>query len=90
MRRWDVTFRGRPVESTLGRALASVVVVLGAVLFMLLTPLMVLLHPLLRLFGLRGTMRTEDGRGVVALDREAFRRREPRSARTASSPGEPT
>lgn len=87
VRRTHITWNGHEIEHPVGRVLVSVVAVLGFVvallafallafaLLFLAIPLMIALHPLFRLFGRQGTMRTEpDGRAVLALDREAFRR----------------
>lgn len=75
----SITWRGREVENGGLRLLVSLVAFLGLIvafvglmLAILLIPVMVLLHPVFLLFGRKGTMRGD----TLALDREAFRRRD--------------
>jgi hypothetical protein len=64
-----IKWHHRPVESTLGKATVLFVAVNAVVLSMIL-------HPILRIVGLKGTMITEaDGTWSIVLDRSSFKRR---------------
>jgi hypothetical protein len=80
----SVKWRGKEVESPFRRKLLVGVVsilvpfflVLAAVLLIVLLPIMLVLHPVFRLFGLVGTIRQEEyGKFSIKLDRDSFRRR---------------
>lgn len=76
----NVTFNGRPVRSPWARgAIKLMFFVLFPFLFLFLfamLPVMLVLHPLFAVFGLKGTIRNE-GRGQVSLvlDHNSFKRK---------------
>lgn len=81
-RRFSVKWGGREVEQPVARAAVAALAVCGAVLAVLfalfavvvLSPLCLVLHPLFRLAGRRGTVRRDGDVLTITLDREAFRR----------------
>jgi hypothetical protein len=71
----SITYKGREVEDPTLRALLLVVGVMTLCVVLMALPVIAGLHPLFRMFGRRGTLRsTPDGRLSIALDGSAFRR----------------
>lgn len=79
----SVKFRGREVENRFFRALIIVVTIItvipmaiiGVIIGMfVIFPLALILHPIFALSGRRGTIRQENNKLTIAIDREAFRK----------------